>query len=334
MKAKFLVCVALLGAGITSCEKDLDNPTGSVDQLATITKSNSVQKVGGVLIFPDTAAVKNHLNTMESNLQAWDIQFENTYGHLSEIEIDSIIESIGYDEEQPLSDFESSLGFSSLRTKIKNDEENWLLNTAGEKIEDDPDNHYIVDEVVRSILNVYSEIGIGRSLYKFVENGYYEVTDGNFSTLRSLRSIPIDITGMTNVLFFSDGDMKSGCNSMKSKADFKKSGSKRIKWVVSHMTYPWGRDAIAKTKNYKKKNNRWKKYKSYCEAQAYGDISGSSGNCSSSYTFNTTSGYYVFQNNKKKVKHKMGVSTKTKSGWVKGYHKGAGGITHTSTLTW
>ena len=36
----------------------------------------------------------------------------------------------------------------------------------------------------------------------------------------------------------------------------------------------------------------------------------------------------------KKVKHKIRVQTKTQSGWVKGYHYGAGGIIHNSVLTW
>ncbi|MBI4647054.1 MAG: hypothetical protein HY738_10815 [Bacteroidia bacterium] len=36
----------------------------------------------------------------------------------------------------------------------------------------------------------------------------------------------------------------------------------------------------------------------------------------------------------KTVVHKIDVVTKTKSGWVQGYHYGAGGITYNSTLTW
>lgn len=319
-----------------SCEKEVDSLNNSQNGIDYLTKSNSIQKINGVLIFPDTAFVSRTLALLDAEITQEGASFNGTYGHLSEAEIENLIDSIGYNENKPLVDFEAGFAFQSLRSKIETDEINWLLNTSGEKIEDDPDNHFISDDVVRSILTENSEVGIGTSLYKVVDNGYYEITDGNFVTLYSLRSNPIDISGKPNVIFYADGEMKNGCKSSKRDARFKynSNNTRRIKWVVSHWTYPWGRYAKAKTYNYKKKNNKWKKYKTYCEAQVYGNISESDGNCSTAHTFNTPAGYYVFENNKKDVKHKVKVSTKTKSGWVKGYHEGAGGISHTSTLTW
>jgi hypothetical protein len=43
---------------------------------------------------------------------------------------------------------------------------------------------------------------------------------------------------------------------------------------------------------------------------------------------------YAYETNKKKVKHKIYVETKTQSGWVKSDHTGAGGISCKHTLKW
>lgn len=335
MKTKLLILSVLLCTGMISCEKEVDSLDTSEAGSELNSKSSSIQKVNGVLIFPDNTYVINMIASLDEAIVQSANHFHSTYGHLTETAIEDLIDSIGYNENKPLTDFETSFAFYSLQREVKAQEISWLHNTNGEEINDDPDNHFIVDEVVRTLLNVYCEIGIGTSLYKFVKNGYYEVTDGNFTTLQSLRSNPIDISGKPNVVFYADGEMKNGCHSGKSNFGYKKNSSedRRIKWVIAHSTYPWGvRNAIAKTKNYKKNNNKWKKYKTYCAARAYGQVSESAGDCSSAFTFNTSNGGYVSHNNKKKAKHKVSVSTKTKTGWVKGYHKGAGGIEYTSTL--
>ena len=91
--------------------------------------------------------------------------------------------------------------------------------------------------------------------------------------------------------------------------------------------------------NYKKGGlfgNDWVKYKTYCEAMVYGYVAGtpSASSCLYQVDFNSGQAHYNAESNKKSVKHKIFVETKTKSGWVKGYHYGAGGIEYSSTLTW
>ena len=80
---------------------------------------------------------------------------------------------------------------------------------------------------------------------------------------------------------------------------------------------------------------RWEKYTTYCKARVYGSISDATnnGDCSKQLVFNTSNGYYA-DAVAKKVKHKITVQTKTKSGWVKGYSYGAGRISNTKALTW
>lgn len=124
----------------------------------------------------------------------------------------------------------------------------------------------------------------------------------------------------------------NNCKSSKRNSGYKKSGSYRLKWVVSHWTYPWSRRVAAKVDNYKKKGISWKKYRTSCFARVYGDISNAEGECNGKVTFNTSSGVHA-STNARHVEHKIQVATKTKSGWVKAHFYGAG-ISHSKTLTW
>jgi hypothetical protein len=304
--------------------------------LRTGTDFTEVRFENEVLCFPNNDYVVRVLNNLDADIEKWNTDFFNNYRHLPEDSLNLIAEQQNFNDEQPLLDFEEYFRIKSLRQIISEKEQLWLL-TDGEKIENDPDNHFITDNTVRTILNEYAEVKIGNSYFKFVEHGYYEVTDGNFETLKLLRDTNVNnLTNLVNVVFHKSLSGE-GCNSNKRKEDYKTVGSKRIKWVVSHWTYPWGRYAIAKTDNYEKRNNKWKKYSTYTEARVYGYISDvnqdGTADCTKQLQFNTSSGP-AETGTVKELKQKITVSTKTKSGWINGYHYGAGGISHTSTLTW
>jgi hypothetical protein len=142
-----------------------------------------------------------------------------------------------------------------------------------------------------------------------------------------------------NINFVGEfNDKSTDCNSNKTKSGFKESGSNKIKWKVAHLTYPWDRYVKTKTKNYKKETflgiTYWSVYRTQCSTRVYGYISDDEGDCSTQLEFNTSTGPFAYERKAKWVKQKVYVLTKTKSGWVKGHHNGAGGITYSSTLTW
>lgn len=284
------------------------------------------------------------MSKLERQTHELDSAFIKTYEYLDEEALNDKEEELGFNEQKPLFDFADYFGFQSLHKKIAVEEEVWLDNEELD-LANDPDDHFIIEDELRALLNTDAEVQIGTSVYKFVENGYFEITNGDISTLSLLErtfenyeSLPENVIFEGNLVPLTNS---SDCDSGRRKGDYKFNSNKdrRIKWKVSHVTYPWNRFVIAKTKNYKKKRRRWKKYRTYCMAQVYGHISGvdSDGNadCSVKVQFNYKgSNYYASSNNKKRVKHKLPVSTKTKSGWVKGYHSGGGGITYDSVLTW
>lgn len=145
-----------------------------------------------------------------------------------------------------------------------------------------------------------------------------------------------------NVNFIGNySDLKSDeCRSGRIQWSYKKSGNYRIKWKLGHTTTLIGRYVIAETTNYKRKaeNKRWKKTRAYTIAQVYGYISGTdeygNADCSDENKINfNPNNLYAFDNAKKRIRHKIRVQTKTKSGWVKSFHHGTSG-SHNHALTW
>lgn len=299
-----------------------------------------------MLVFPDMETFKATLAELERQTKELDDAFVEFYSDLDEEALNAKEEEIAFNEEKPLYDFENFLNFNSLHQQIAIEEEQWL---SQEELDmgNDPDDHFVFEEELRSLLNADGEVQIGNSIYKLTEDGYFEITDGDLNSLaiidnnnKNYNSLPKNIIFVGNENSFlksDDDDNNDDCRSWKSKSSFKKKGDKRIKWKVKHSTWPWDRYASAKTTNYKKKKRGWKKYRAYTKTKVYGFISDKnadgSADCTKKLNFNPDNNYAV-HNSKKSVKHKIIVLTKTKSGWIKGYHYGAGGISYTSTLTW
>jgi len=301
------------------------------DYYTHITLSN------GMLDFDSSSIVVAVINSLDSELISWNNNFITTWGYLSDDSLNIIADEVGYNEDQPLIDFENYFNFNSLRAVIDSQEISWLATTSGEDISSDPDNHFIIDDALRTILNRYSEIKVGTPIYKFADSGYYEITDGSFSTLYALRHNPdIADTASNIILHKNNGSITYDCFGWKRKSDYESNGSTthRIKWVIAIRTTPWNRYIVGKTKNYKKVQGKWKKYITSCLVKPYGYVSGTVNDtvadCTTKYDFNPQ-GYYK-QKKAKKVIFRINVQTRTSSGWVHGYHVGASGISKTSTL--
>lgn len=338
MRTLIIGTLVILIASTISCNKsnpfvDKKGPlqiAGKSDD--TVIPYSAISLTNGLLEFDDMDAFVQTLTALENRVDNWTEDFMEAYTNLEDEELNDFIDSIGFKEEQPLINFEANFsGFASLRHEIFELEDYWLEND-GENIEDDPDNHFIMEDELRSVLNVHSEVKIGGSIYKFTGAGYVEVTDGSFSTLLELRE---DINYSAENIF-RDMGCNDTCATGKTKADFAYNieRTRRIKWRVSHRTYPWpiGRYVKAQTKNYRKVGSRWRRYSVEAVAMVYGNVSGSSGDCSNTFAFNTAGAYASKKS--KVVRHKINVPTCTKSTWVLGYHIGAEGVAFFSVLVW
>lgn len=347
LKATFLL--AALAVLFTACEKeenDLDvnasNPSAnsknaSINQknynpTSTITVENGMLQFLSIDHFIETEYYLNN------QLDIWDDAFLNLYGHLDDDSLASVEDSLNYNEDQPLVNLENSLNFNSLRKLIVTQEDAWLEND-GEDINLDPDNHYITDDVIRTLLNEYAEVKIDSSIFIMLELATVQIVNGSLLSLDSVRNAT-DITSVisSNIKLIDEpinlgktsligGTHKADCGaSLKRKADKETIGKNRIKWVISVWTHPWDCGPIAKTKNYKKKKGKWKKRRAYISAEVSGKMVDAS--CSEHNVFD------IKQKRRKKVKTaRPGDLCKTKRYLIRGVHTSPN-ITYLSTLTW
>lgn len=294
-----------------------------------------------ILWFPDMPTFKFVMKELKRQLYEYDSVFISQFSNLGIEAINAKAEEIGYNEEKPLVDFADFYSFNSLHKAII-DQENIFLQQENPDIENDPDNHFIIEDEIRALLNTDCEVKINDTIYKLTEEGYYAICDGNLKSLEILNNSNGNLHTLPDVLFFEGNSKAEGCNSNKRNADYKKSDNNkyRIKWVVSHWTHPWDRRCIAKIDNYYYKGaflNKWVKQKANSYCKVYGYISNidnqGNANCDEQLNFNPqNTGSYA--NAVKSWEHRIDVQTKTRSGWVKATFIGINGITHNQTLTW
>lgn len=311
--------IALLGfLCLLSCEKDV-NELNDITPLETrssyeecIILGEDIRQERGVLHFESVEQIQMIYECLEKNHAEYLEQSYGRYDSLCDDEFDELEESgeILIDDHAVLRSFERALNFRSLRGTIEKQELEWLLQEELDD-ENDPDDHFVIDEVFRTLLSPEASVIIAGEMHQFNDEALAAEEEEE-----GYESIHPNID----------------CRSMKSKTYIKYSDKKRIKCVVAHRTYPWGRYAIAKTKNYKKRRwIGWKKYRTFTIAQVHGYIADSAGDCKTPTNFNPSGSYWW--GNKKSRTHRIEVSTKTNSGWVKGNHIGAAGNKAT-ILTW
>ena len=167
-----------------------------------------------ILIFPTLQDYENSILKLDQMIEDHNDAFDQQTANMTDVEADDYADAIGFDEDQPLTDFEKELHFCSLRQHIIGLEVAWLdqqgdgawnLNTS-------PDEYYIDDETERALLSLGSEfiVGdckIGYTLYKMYDWGYvsFPITDIGTTTtvLTALNNItnptqqPFNIGGAT-----------------------------------------------------------------------------------------------------------------------------------------
>ena len=151
------------------------NPTKNV-------KSEPIYKEDDVLVFEN-----------------WSI-FMETMDSFSELE-EKLIEKNSNDDKlnesgSPiLTAFEKKYKHESLRLDIINRENEAFKNGTWSET-NDPDNHFIADPYLRTVLNKNLEVKVGQEYFKYIdESKYIRITNGSKSILQDIRNNPDAICG-------------------------------------------------------------------------------------------------------------------------------------------
>ncbi|GEN76238.1 hypothetical protein [Chryseobacterium hagamense] len=262
-----------------------------------------------ILIFPTLQDYENAIVKLDQQIEDYNDAFDQQTAGMTDTEADDYAESVDFDENQPLIDFEKELKFCSLRQHLANLDDAWLdqqvdgawdLNTS-------PDEYYIDDETERALLSLGSEFIVGDckngyTLYKRYDWGYasFAINDIGTATdiLTALNNItnptqqPININGATQgqvsqavepykdsgvtVVATVPAPQGGYCHSeIKDKGEYLFSPERKIVWKhkfkdAHFPNFPGQTLMKTYTRSYRKKKGKWKKFKATIYTGFYG----------------------------------------------------------------
>jgi hypothetical protein len=141
---------------------------------------------GRILEFTDTAHYQAVYDCLEQEYEAHQDWALGQYGQLNDEAYNDILDSIGFNDDEPLQDFEQCLGFSSYRRLLWTMENAWLASGMDPNL--DPDNvDNIDDPITATLMSEERAIKIGGIINYLDDQGnWYTVQNGDCSLLDSL----------------------------------------------------------------------------------------------------------------------------------------------------
>lgn len=125
-----------------------------------------VSLAGGVLEFTDQTAYDNLQLRLKQAYEDHQSNFFDSWGHLTDDQMNDYAEAQGFDEFLPFKEFEAYWGFSSLRTLIQDDVATWMAVTHTDMTGYPEDNYFIADESQQTILNTSGQVKIGGATWQ------------------------------------------------------------------------------------------------------------------------------------------------------------------------
>ncbi|ARV11743.1 hypothetical protein BTO09_05015 [Gilvibacter sp. SZ-19] len=283
-----LFLIAFMG----SCEQEPLNDS-AVDEVNLEAKASPMVRVyKNMLDFPDMETFKSTVALLEEQVEAYDDEFLASWGHLEDEALDEMEDELKYDPAQPLIDFENQfVGFTSLRKLLREKEDEWLANDILDD-KNDPDNHYIFDDEVRTVVNEFGNVKIGRLLYHITRYGYITVSTMDVNLLETIAVSNaeefVDVDGVEIYGGYTGGGSSGnyGGNSGTTGTDggaecrlgfdrsryYYPTSNRRIKGKqkLSHPSGLWGSRIKSKTVHYKKKRGKWRRRRGRITAEIRG----------------------------------------------------------------
>lgn len=249
----------------------------------------SISTENGMFVFNSLNDVNLAVDYLEYKYDQYSDAFVSQYPGYTDDQLADVEDSVGFNDEQPYLDFENRYGITSLRSVLTAQEEYWLATTSGDEFagSPDPDDSYMDDVEVRTLVNQYGEIKVGSLYYVFLSDGsYYTYAAGGAATSASFSTAAVE-----------------GCRSTVKNKGWVYNADKtwRMKYKVKASNGPFGGPGKAKaiTKSARKKNGRWKNKSATIGAYVFGSIVGT--DCTGGQNFESV----IKEKKRRKVKVKV-----------------------------
>jgi len=222
---------------------------------------------GTIMYFPTLTDFDNTVNCLEDAYEAWNTAFDNTYDSTIYTidQWDDYADSIGFNEDEPLIEFEECTRFSSLRMYLDSLENEWEETHNLDSIHDPDLVTVIDDDIEQCLFNRFNEIAIGDTIYKFYADGTIIAIGG--LDCNAIESVRKDSTFRNPRMRFSNPSSTPGGTScriwsikFKQRFDYD-NGNRRILGRHKLAFYPWRVKEVAKTINFRKKRGKFSRAK-------------------------------------------------------------------------
>jgi len=297
-----MIGAILLSAGLYSCNNDdvtketEENLQANLQgksleaNVSSMRIDNGIPSVSSnnILVFESREALEGVFNGMIQEYDKYnEVLDQKIPKDLTDDDLEDFIVKNNLDEDYTLNNFEKKFGFKSLRKTINEAEASWL-ETQGEvmDINTDPDNHFIVSDFERTLLNEGSELIIKNKekkpvIFKYFEWGHIEISDlkteilreinqGNINDPQVLESMAANKSFLKIFWKNKDGLIISGCRRSGKKVEYYYYGGKQIKGFTSQNQGIFDKTLVSKTKGYQWKRGKWRNRKLWVHAGVSG----------------------------------------------------------------
>jgi len=243
-----------------------------VETAPTTQKSNGCGSTksacDGLLVFANQAHYDATYACLEERLNNYLDGFEAENSGLNDEEFNDLADNVGFGDEQPLIDFETTHGINSYRRKMQELEDLWLL--GGANPASNPEQYNMIDdEVDETLFNEHGLVVIGSFVIYIDPSGQeWRIP---FTTCAALdEMLATGIPSEYKVLYEGDGVK---CNNNKSAYGFEtyEDGDRSIVWKVRWRNSGINTKAKAKMKMYRLKSGGWRKHRTHISAKSWGE---------------------------------------------------------------
>jgi hypothetical protein len=247
-----------------------------------------------ILKFGSETEYQNTLAYLEQQYEDHDNGFLATWGHLSDDDLDDMEESLGFNDQLPMEEFEATYEFYSLRAELHTAEEAWLdqSDQPGWSWNNDPTANAFIDGIEQTLWNPYNEVIICDFLYKYIEDGliHLPINHEQFSDIltvanngASAQDLVDQFGGQASSsmterdyaeLFVQTREQNSCITDVNEEGRIGHPINHSISMVVKHKirSGPFNKVFKAVTKSYKHKRSKWRKRRTRILAGVVGKI--------------------------------------------------------------